>query len=91
MKLPGTSRGLRKLSGILDKLSISHMLIGGFALVAYGQMRTTQNVDMAIKVRPGTVCRTSRTIYHSTTEYIPHTSGTWGNYYRRLDVARTHP
>jgi len=46
--LPGTSRALRKLSGILDKLSIEHMLIGGFALAAYGQIRATQDIDMAI-------------------------------------------
>ena len=46
--MPGTSRALRKLSGILDKLSIEHMLIGGFALAAYGQIRATQDIDMAI-------------------------------------------
>ena len=48
MRLPGTSRGLRKLSRALDKLAIPHMLIGGFALPAYGQIRTTQDVDLAI-------------------------------------------
>lgn len=47
--MPGTSRALRKLSTTLDKLSIPHMLIGGFALIAYGQFRTTQDVDMAIE------------------------------------------
>jgi len=46
--LPGTSRALRKLSATLDKLAIPHMLIGGFALTAYGQLRTTQDVDIAI-------------------------------------------
>ena len=46
--MPGTSRALRKLSTTLDKLAIPHMLIGGFALAAYGQIRTTQDVDLAI-------------------------------------------
>jgi hypothetical protein len=46
--LPGISRALRKLINALDKLSIPHMLIGGFALAAYGQIRATQDVDMAI-------------------------------------------
>lgn len=46
--MPGTSLGLRKLSTALDKLSIPHMLIGGFALAAYGQIRATQDVDLAI-------------------------------------------
>ena len=48
MKLPGISRALRKLSTTLDKLHVEHMLIGGYALTAYGQIRTTQDIDMAI-------------------------------------------
>jgi hypothetical protein len=48
MKLPEISRALRKLSKTLDKLETPHMLIGGYALIAYGQVRTTQDVDMAI-------------------------------------------
>jgi hypothetical protein len=47
--LPETSRALRKLTTALDKLSIPHMLIGGFALAAYGQIRATQDVDLAIQ------------------------------------------
>ena len=46
--MPETSRALRKLSETLDKLSIEHMLIGGFALAAFGQIRATQDIDMAI-------------------------------------------
>jgi hypothetical protein len=46
--LPGTSRALRKLSTLLDDLGIQHMLIGGLALAAYGQIRATQDVDLAI-------------------------------------------
>ena len=48
MKLPGISHALRKLSNTLDKLSVPHMLIGNYALPAYGQIRATQDVDMAI-------------------------------------------
>jgi hypothetical protein len=46
--LSGISHALRKLSITLDRLAVPHMLIGGYALVAYGQFRTTQNIDMAI-------------------------------------------
>jgi len=46
--LPGTSRALRKLSTALDELAIPHMLIGGYALAAYGQIRATQDVDLAL-------------------------------------------
>lgn len=46
--MPGTSRALRKLSTTLDKLAIPHMLIGGFALAAYGRIRATLDVDLAI-------------------------------------------
>ena len=46
--MPGISRGLRKLSTILDRLNVQHMLIGGYALTAYGQIRATQDIDLAI-------------------------------------------
>lgn len=36
------------MSTTLDKLAVPHMLIGGYALIAYGQFRTTQDIDMAI-------------------------------------------
>ena len=48
MKLPEISRALRKLSTTLDRLDVQHMLIGGYALAAYGQIRATQDIDMAI-------------------------------------------
>ena len=48
MKLPEISRALRKLSTTLDRLDVQHMLIGGYALTAYGQIRATQDIDMAI-------------------------------------------
>ncbi len=48
MKLPEISHALRRLSVTLDKLAVPHMLIGGYALTAYGQFRTTQDIDMAI-------------------------------------------
>lgn len=46
--MPGISHALRKLSTTLDKLAVPHMLIGGYALTAYGQIRATQDIDMAI-------------------------------------------
>jgi hypothetical protein len=48
MNLPGISQGLRKLSRILDRMRIPHMLIGGYALPAYGQIRATQDLDLAV-------------------------------------------
>jgi len=42
------SHALRKLSNILDRLRVDHMLIGDYALPAYGQLRTTQDIDIAI-------------------------------------------
>jgi len=46
--LRGISHALRRLSNTLDKLFVPHMLIGGYALAAYGLIRATQDVDMAI-------------------------------------------
>jgi len=51
--LPGISQGLRKLSKVLDEMQIPHMLIGGNALPAYGQIRATQDLDLAIAVEYG--------------------------------------
>lgn len=51
--MPGISQGLRKLSKVLDEMQIPHMLIGGNALPAYGQIRATQDLDLAIAVEYG--------------------------------------
>ena len=50
MKLPEVSRALRKLSIALDRLGVQHMLIGGYALPAYGRIRATQDIDIAVAV-----------------------------------------
>lgn len=44
----GISLTLHKIIQLLDSQSIPYMLIGGLALPAYGQIRATQDVDMAI-------------------------------------------
>ena len=49
--MPGISQGLRKLTRILDDLSIHYMLIGGHALPAYGQIRATLDIDIAIAAK----------------------------------------
>ena len=46
--MPGISQALRKLVGILDEDHIPSMLIGGYALPAYGRIRATQDIDIAI-------------------------------------------
>jgi len=46
--LPGISQALRKLVGTLDEDHIPSMLIGGYALPAYGRIRATQDIDIAI-------------------------------------------
>jgi hypothetical protein len=46
--LPGISQALRKLVETLDEEHVPNMLIGGYALPAYGRIRATQDVDIAI-------------------------------------------
>jgi len=46
--LPGISQALRKLVKVLDRVRVPHMLIGGYALPAYGRIRATLDVDVAI-------------------------------------------
>lgn len=46
--MPEISQGLRRLTEALDELKIPHMLIGGYALSAYGRIRATMDVDIAI-------------------------------------------
>jgi len=48
--LQGILHGLRKLSNDLNRLSVPHMLIGGQALPAYGRIRASQDVDLAIAI-----------------------------------------
>ena len=54
----GTSRALRKLVGILDEARIPYMVIGGYALIAYGRIRTTQDIDIAIAASFPDIVRT---------------------------------
>ena len=49
--MPGISQGLRKLVETLDKENVPSMLIGGYALPAYGRIRATQDIDIAIAAR----------------------------------------
>ena len=58
MKSLEISRALRKLVGILDKARIPYMVIGGYALPAYGRIRTTQDVDVAIAASFSDIVRT---------------------------------
>jgi len=46
--LPEISQALRKLVKVLDGLHVPYMLIGGYALPAYGRIRATLDVDVAI-------------------------------------------
>jgi len=48
MNSPGISRALRKVVETLNEENIPSMLIGGYALPAYGRIRATQDVDIAI-------------------------------------------
>jgi len=48
--LQGILHGLHKLSNDLNRLSIPHMLIGGQALPAYGRIRASLDVDLAIAI-----------------------------------------
>jgi len=44
-------RTLQKLVQVFEREEIDYMLIGGLVLPAYGQIRTTQDIDVAITVR----------------------------------------
>lgn len=50
MKLLALFKTLRKLIQIFEKEKIDYMLIGGLALPAYGEIRTTQDLDVAISI-----------------------------------------
>jgi len=58
MKSPEISRTVRKLVNILDEARIPYMIIGGYALAAYGRIRTTQDVYVAIDASFTDVVRT---------------------------------
>jgi len=57
--LPSISETLRKLSQVFDSLQVDYMLIGGYALPAYGLLRATVDIDIAIAIRPSEHTRLS--------------------------------
>lgn len=46
--MPAISQALRRLVAVLNETNVPHMLIGGYALPAYGRIRATLDVDVAI-------------------------------------------
>jgi len=49
--LPSQLEALRKVIGILEGNKTDYMLIGGWSLPAYGYVRSTMDVDLAIAVK----------------------------------------
>jgi len=52
MRLPSQLEALHKIIRILERNEIDYMLIGGWALPAYGQIRSTIDIDFAIATKP---------------------------------------
>ena len=50
-EIPSLMKTLHKLVQIFEKEKIDYMLIGGLVLPAYGQIRTTQDIDVAIVIK----------------------------------------
>jgi predicted nucleotidyltransferase len=48
MRLPSVSETLQNLAQALDRSHLDYMLIGGYALPAYGLIRATVDIDIAI-------------------------------------------
>jgi len=48
--LPSQLGALNRIVGIFQRDKINYMLIGGWALPAYGQIRSTQDLDIAIEI-----------------------------------------
>lgn len=49
-KTPSLIKSLHKLIKVFEEEIIDYMFIGGFALPAYGEIRATQDVDVAVAV-----------------------------------------
>ena len=49
--MPAILQGLRRLVRLFEQESIPYMLIGGYALAAYGQVRATMDIDVAIAAK----------------------------------------
>lgn len=49
--MPSQLEALRKLIRILESAEIDYMMIGGWALPAYGHVRSTLDLDLAIAVK----------------------------------------
>jgi len=51
MTLPSQLEAIHKIVGILERNKVDYMLIGGWALPAYGHVRSTMDVDLAIAIK----------------------------------------
>jgi predicted nucleotidyltransferase len=51
MRLPSVSETLQNLAQALDRSHVDYMLIGGYALPAYGLIRATVNIDIAMAMK----------------------------------------
>ena len=49
--MPSISETLQNLVQVFDRLHVDYMLIGGYALPAYGLIRSTVDIDMAIAMK----------------------------------------
>lgn len=49
-KTPSFIKCLRKLVNVFEEENINYMFIGGLALPAYGEIRATQDIDVAVGV-----------------------------------------
>ena len=49
--VPSFTKALHKLVQVFEKAKTDYMLIGGLALPAYGLVRATQDIDIAISVK----------------------------------------
>jgi len=54
---PSLLRTLQKLVQIFEREKIDYMLIGGLVLPAYGQIRTTQDIDLATTIKDAETLR----------------------------------
>ena len=59
---PPTIDDIRRICRALDEAGAHYVLIGGFAVILHGGLRTTKDIDLLVDPEPANVAHTLRAL-----------------------------
>jgi hypothetical protein len=62
MAIPALARDFKEFLKSLNSNRVEYLLIGGYAVAAYGYIRATNNLDIWVNISPGNAARIDRAL-----------------------------